>query len=259
MSDLRIVISGAGKMGRQVAQAIAAAEGMHAVAFLDAMATTGRIEHLPVFTDPEVCFDEKTPDLVIDFTNAEWTPGLAEAALARNVRMVIGTTGLTDEFMKWLAKEAARKKLGVVVAANFAIGAVLMMHFAAQASRFFDNAEIIELHHDQKVDSPSGTAKSTAEMMRAARENDFIHPSSEKEPLPGARGAESGGVAIHSVRLPGLVAHQEVIFGGLGQTLTIRHDTTGRDSFMPGVILATRQVMELRKMVFGLDALFGLR
>ena len=246
-------------MGRQVAEAVGAAEGMHAVAFLDAMATSGKIDHLPVFTDPGACFLEKDPDVVIDFTNAAWTPGLAEAALARNVRMVIGTTGLSGEFMTWLEKEAAARKIGVVVAANFAIGAVLMMHFAQQAARFFDNAEIIELHHDQKVDSPSGTAKTTAELMRAARENSFTHPVSERETLPGARGAESGGIAIHSVRLPGLVAHQEVIFGGLGQTLTIRHDTTGRDSFMPGVILATREVIGLHKLVVGLDALFGLR
>lgn len=256
---MRVVISGSGKMGRQVAEAVSGAEGMQAVAFLDAMATVGRIDHLPVFSDPEVCFDEKMPDLVIDFTNAEWTPGLVEAALARNIRLVIGTTGLTDEFMGWLGKEATKKKVGVVVAANFAIGAVLMMHFARQASRFFDNAEIIELHHDQKVDSPSGTAKTTAELMRAARETDFNHPNSVKEPLVGARGAETGGVAIHSVRLPGLVAHQEVIFGGLGQTLTIRHDTTGRESFMPGVILAAKHVMELKKLVVGLDALFGLK
>ncbi len=231
---------------------------MTAVAFVDALATVGRIEHLPVFTDPEQCFAEKAPDVVIDFTNAEWTPGLAEAAIARRVRMVIGTTGLTDDFAKWLGTETKKHKVGAVLAANFAIGGVLMMHFAKQASRFFDNAEIIELHHDKKVDSPSGTAKTTAEMMRAARDTDFTHPTSEKEPLPGARGAEFGGVAIHSVRLPGLVAHQEVIFGGVGQTLTIRHDSTGRDSFMPGVILATKAVMDLDHLVVGLDALFGL-
>jgi 4-hydroxy-tetrahydrodipicolinate reductase len=145
-----------------------------------------------------------------------------------------------------------------VVAANFAIGAVLMMHFARQAAPFFEHAEIIELHHDQKVDSPSGTAKTTAELMRAARDHDFVHPDSEKEPLPGARGAQFGGVALHSVRLRGLVAHQEVIFGGLGQSLTIRHDTTGRDSFMPGVVMGTREVMKLDRLVVGLDALFGL-
>jgi 4-hydroxy-tetrahydrodipicolinate reductase len=133
-----------------------------------------------------------------------------------------------------------------------------MMQFARQAARFFDNVEIIELHHDQMVDSPSGTAKTTAELMRAARHTDFTHPNSEKEPVVGARGAELGGVAIHSVRLPGLVAHQEVIFGGLGQTLTIRHDTTGRDSFMPGVIMATRAVFERNGLVQGLDTLLGL-
>jgi 4-hydroxy-tetrahydrodipicolinate reductase len=161
--------------------------------------------------------------------------------------------------MTWLEHEAAERKLGVVVAANFAVGAVLMMHFARQAARFFENAEIIELHHDQKVDAPSGTAKATAELMRAAREKPFVYPPTEKETIPGARGAEYGGIAIHSVRLPGLVAHQEVIFGGLGQTLTIRHDTTGRDSFMPGVIVAARAVMDLDHLVTGLDALFGLR
>lgn len=258
MADLRVVISGSGKMGRQVAEALAAEDGLQPVAFLDAMATTGKIGHLAVFNDAEKCFDDKTPDVVIDFTNGEWTPGLAEAALARGVRPVIGTTGLSAGFMSWLEKETASRKTGAVVAANFAIGAVLMMSFARQAARFFDNAEIIELHHDQKVDSPSGTAKTTAELMRAARDSDFTHPNSEKEPLPGARGAEFGGVAIHSVRLPGLVAHQEVLFGGLGQTLSIRHDTIGRESFMPGVMMATKAVMDLDHLVVGLDALFGL-
>jgi 4-hydroxy-tetrahydrodipicolinate reductase len=258
MADVRVVISGSGKMGRQVAEALAAGDGLQPVAFLDAMATTGKVDHLAVFSDAEKCFEDKAPDVVIDFSNHEWTPGLAEAALAHGVRMVIGTTGLSAGFMAWLEQESAARKTGVVVAANFAIGAVLMMSFARQAARFFENAEIIELHHDQKVDSPSGTAKTTAELMRAARTTDFTHVNSTKEPLPGARGAEFGGVAIHSVRLPGLVAHQEVLFGGLGQTLTIRHDTTGRESFMPGVMMATKAVMDLDHLVVGLDGLFGL-
>ncbi len=258
MSDLRVVVSGAGKMGRQIGQAVAAEEDLSAVAFLDGLATTGKIDHLPVYSDIATCLDEKTPDVIIDFTNAAWTPGLAEAALQRGIRLVIGTSGLSTEFTDWLENEAKSRSTGVVLAANFAIGAVLMMHFAKQAARFFDNAEIIELHHDQKVDSPSGTAKMTAEMMRSARADAFTHPLPEKETLPNARGAELGGVAIHSVRLPGLVAHQEVIFGGLGQTLTIRHDSTGRDSFMPGVIMATREVMKLDRLVVGLDQLFGL-
>ncbi|MCK9518269.1 MAG: 4-hydroxy-tetrahydrodipicolinate reductase, partial [Dehalococcoidia bacterium] len=232
---LRVVVSGSGKMGRQVAQAVADAPDMDAVAYVDGLATVSELDGLPVYTDPAFCFSETRPDVCIDFTNASWTPGLVAAAVHDRVRLVIGTTGLSDEFVAWLEAESRERKVGAVVAANFAIGAVLMMHFAKQAARFFDNAEIVELHHNQKVDAPSGTAKTTAELMRAARKDPFVYPPTEKETIPGARGAELGGIAIHSVRLPGLVAHQEVIFGGLGQTLTIRHDTTGRDSFMPGV------------------------
>lgn len=258
MADLKVVVSGAGRMGRQVCAAVNAEDGMAPVAYVDGLGMSAVLDGLPLYTDAPRCLAETKPDVVIDFTNAAWTPTLAEAALSAGVRLVIGTTGLSAEFTDWLEREAAAKRVGAVVASNFAVGAVLMMHFARQAARFFDNAEIIELHHDQKVDSPSGTAKTTAEMMLAARERPFIHPESEKETVLGARGAELGGVAIHSVRLPGLVAHQEVIFGGLGQTLTIRHDTTGRESFMPGVIAATRAVMGLDRLVVGLDRLMGL-
>jgi 4-hydroxy-tetrahydrodipicolinate reductase len=258
MADLRIVVSGAGKMGRQVAEALAAEPGMEAVAYLDALAEGDELGGLPLYRDAILCIDSTKPDVIIDFTNAAWTPLLAEAAMARSVRLVIGTTGHAPEFVSWLERESLARKTGVVLAANFAIGAILMMHFAKQAARFFESAEIIELHHDQKVDSPSGTAKTTAELMVAARAKPFFHKKSEKEPLEGARGAEYEGIAIHSVRLPGFVASQEVIFGGLGQTLSIRHDTTGRDSFIPGVLAATHEVMKLERMVVGLDALFGL-
>lgn len=258
MDTIRIVISGAGKMGRQVAEAVAAEEGMEAVAYLDALAVGDTFGELPLYQDAILCIDDKKPDVIIDFSNAAWTPVLAEAAMARNVRLVIGTTGLAPEFVAWLESEATARKVGVVQAANFAIGAILMMHFAKQAARFFESAEIIELHHDQKVDSPSGTAKATAELMAASRAKAFRHKKSDKEPLVGARGAEYEGIAIHSVRLPGFVASQEVIFGGLGQTLSIRHDTTGRESFMPGLMAATREVMGLERLVVGLDALFGL-
>lgn len=233
--------------------------GLTPVGYVDGLAEPGVLEGLPLFRDAAAACSELKPDLVIDFTNAAWTPALAEACLAAGVRMVIGTTGLNDQFMSWLDAEAAKAKTGVVMAANFAIGAVLMMYFAKQAAPFFEYAEIIELHHEMKVDSPSGTAKTTAELMRGARDRDFKHSDSEKEPLPGARGAAFGGVSLHSVRLPGLVAHQEVILGGLGQTLTIRHDTTGRDSFMPGVMMAAKEVMKLDHLVVGLDALFGLK
>lgn len=245
-------------MGRQVADAVNAADGMRVVGFLDGLATEDTMDGLHVSSVPAHFFSMIAADVVIDFSNAAWTPGLAQAALEADCRPVIGTTGLSDDFTSWLGEECTKRRIGAVVASNFAIGAILMMHFARQASRFFDHAEIIEMHHDQKVDSPSGTAKTTAELMAAARDEPFTFRASEKETIPGARGAESGGIPIHSVRLPGYVAHQEVIFGGLGQTLTIRHDTTGRESFMPGVVSATRAVMESKQLTLGLDRLFGL-
>lgn len=258
MSEIRVVVSGTGKMGREVAAAVLAEPGMTPVAYLDALQEAPTLDGLVVFKEASQCLHEARPDVVIDFTNAAWTPALAEAALPAGVRLVIGTTGHDAGFLRHLESEAARRGVGVVLAANFAISAVLMMHFAKQAARFFDHAEIIELHHDQKVDAPSGTAKTTAELMRAARDSDFVHPPTEKETVSGTRGGSLGGIAIHSVRLRGLVAHQEVIFGAQGQTLTIRQDSMGRDSYMPGVCAAVREVMKLDRMVTGLDQLFGL-
>jgi 4-hydroxy-tetrahydrodipicolinate reductase len=150
-------------------------------------------------------------------------------------------------------------RLGCIVAANFSVGAVVMMHMAKLAARYFDHVEIIEMHHDQKADAPSGTAMATAQMMLAARdERPFTVPPTLKETMPGTRGAALGGATIHSMRLPGLVAHQAVIFGGLGQTLTIRHDSTSRESFMPGVLMAAREVMKRDELLVGLEALMGL-
>ncbi len=258
MDEIRVVISGTGKMGSEIVNAVGAADGMTAVAFIDSLAEIGRKDHLPVYTDPAICFAEKTPHVVIDFSNAAWTPTLCEAAIVAGVRPVIGTSGLDGRFAAWLEEQTATRKLGAVLAANFAIGAAIMMQLAAQAARFFECAEIIEMHHDQKVDSPSGTALATAAAMRAARETDYRHRVSDRETLPNARGAESGGIAIHSVRLQGFVASQEVIFGGQGQTMSIRHDTTSRESFMPGIVTATRKVMELDHLVIGLDKLLDL-
>ncbi len=258
MADIRVLVSGSGKMGRQVAAAVHAEPDLELLGFVDGLASADHCEGLPCLRDPDHALRELRPDVVIDFTNAAWTPQLAAAALPAGARMVIGTTGLPDDFVRWLETECSARKTGAVVASNFAIGAVLMMHFARQAARFFDTAEIIELHHNQKVDAPSGTAKTTAELMAAARPDPFVYPVTENETIPGSRGARFENLAIHSVRLPGLVAHQEVIFGGLGQTLTLRHDTTGRESFMPGVLAATRAVMSLDHLVVGLDAMLGL-
>jgi 4-hydroxy-tetrahydrodipicolinate reductase len=258
-TEIRAAVSGSGKMGRQVAAALLTEPGISPVAYIDALQKAPSLDGLLVFHDAGRCLDEAKPDLVIDFTNADWTPHLADAALVRRIRLVIGTTGLSHEFVESLRQRCAAERVGAVVASNFALSAVLMMQFAREAARFFDSAEIIELHHDQKVDAPSGTAKTTAEMMVEARGRPFVHPETEKFTVEGARGGELGGIAIHSVRLPGLVAHQEVIFGAVGQTLTIRQDSTGRESYMPGVLLAARKVLELDHLVVGLDELLGLR
>ncbi|HEX2173057.1 MAG TPA: 4-hydroxy-tetrahydrodipicolinate reductase, partial [Dehalococcoidia bacterium] len=200
----------------------------------------------------------RRPDVIVDFTVPSALLDLARQALPAGIRIVTGTTGLSSDQVAELTELVAKHRVGVVWAPNFALGAVLMMHLATICAPFFDFAEVIELHHDAKVDAPSGTAVATAQKMAAARGRPFDHNVAEKETLPGGRGAEYQGVALHSVRLRGLVAHQEVIFGGLGQTLTIRHDTISRESFMPGVLLAIRQVMQREELVQGLERLLGL-
>jgi 4-hydroxy-tetrahydrodipicolinate reductase len=213
---------------------------------------------VPMSDDPVALLDRLKPDLIIDFTNAAWTPVIARPAIERGIRLVIGTTGLSDTFLGELDALCREKGVGAMVAPNFAIGAVLMMHMAKLAAKYFDYAEITEMHQEKKVDAPSGTAFATAKEMVAARGKPFEHNDPEKDTLPHARGAVYEGIALHSQRMPGFVAHQEVALGGLGQTLRIRHDSTGRDSFIPGVILAAREVMNRRELVYGLDKLLGL-
>jgi 4-hydroxy-tetrahydrodipicolinate reductase len=260
---LQILISGSGNMGRTIANALAATDDISVAGCVDklASAATFHIEggaDVPLYTDAARACDELHPDAVIDFTNAAWTPELTAACVPRGVRPVIGTTGLTEAYVDDLARLCAEHKLGGIVAANFSIGAILMMHMAKTASRFFDSAEIIELHHDRKVDAPSGTSLATARAMIAARDGrPFDRNIPDAQPLAHARDAALDGVTIHSVRLPGLVAHQEVIFGATGQTLTIRHDST-REAYIPGILLATREVMRLDHLIVGLDHLMDL-
>jgi 4-hydroxy-tetrahydrodipicolinate reductase len=265
MPPIRVVVSGTGRMGKEVLLGICRDPDVEPVGVLEKFSQEEYLSLpdgsglVPLGNDPEALLTRTRPQVVIDFTNAEWTARVARAALAVGARPVIGTTGLPDAFVQELERECRERRLGGVIAANFAIGAVLLMHLAAIASRYFDNAEIIELHHDQKVDAPSGTALSTVRGMLAARENrPFTYPATERETLRGTRGGESGGIAVHSVRLPGLVAHQEVIFGGLGQTLTLRHDATSRESFIPGVLIAAKEVVHQEELVRGLDRLMGL-
>jgi 4-hydroxy-tetrahydrodipicolinate reductase len=206
----------------------------------------------------EAVIAECAPDVMVDFTHPSVVESNLRVALALGVDCVVGTTGLSEQVLREIVT-AATPGTTLFFAPNFAIGAVLMMDFAARAARFLPYVEIIELHHDQKADAPSGTALRTAELVAAARQMAPAVPGRDTE-LPGfegARGAVVEGVHVHSVRLPGLVAHQEVLFGGQGQTLSIRHDTIDRSSFMPGVVLAVREVGQRSGLIIGLDQLLG--
>jgi 4-hydroxy-tetrahydrodipicolinate reductase len=199
--------------------------------------------------------DATRPEVLVDFTIASASTNMVMAAATRGIRPVIGTSGYGTQERSIIKKELEEQGIGGLLVPNFAIGAILMMMFAEQAAKHFPDFEIIELHHDGKLDAPSGTASRTAErlsMSRVAKPRSFAR---EKVTLEGARGAELSGVKIHSVRLPGLVAHQEVLFGGPGELLTIRHDSMDRKCFMPGVLLAIRKVLEVKGLVVGLESL----
>ena len=197
-------------------------------------------------------------DVLVDFTAGSAAPELLCAAAQAGLHVVSGTSGVRDSALSELDAALRKAQRGGVWAANFAIGGALMMHFARVAARFMDAAEVIELHHDKKVDAPSGTAVQTARDIRAARATDLPDPQVERWTLEGSRGAVDGGVRIHSVRLPGFNAHQEVLFGSLGQVLTIRHDALGREAYLPGVALAVHEVPKRVGLVRGLDTLMGL-
>ena len=202
---------------------------------------------------------EKRPRAFVDFTRPAEAMHNALAAVAAGASPVVGTTGLSAADVNKLEAACAQKNIGGIVAPNFAVGAVLMMHLADIAAPHFDAAEVIELHHAGKLDAPSGTALSTARRLASKRKDrPFAHRKAEKETLAGTRGGEEGGVAVHSVRLPGFVADQEVIFGLPGQTLTIVHRTTSREAYVPGVLLAIRKVTAEPRFYRRLDDLLGL-
>lgn len=254
---IRVIITGAaGKMGREVVAAISAETDMEVVAALDPLHAGERVEGVTVTGDLAEAIAASEPTVLVDFTHSTVVAGNVRVALAAGVNCVVGTTGLPVETLEALAAGAPEGTC-LFVAPNFAIGAVLMMRFAAEAARFMPHVEIIELHHDRKADAPSGTALRTAGLIAEVRASVPPAPGRETEVAEGARGALVDDVSIHSVRLPGLVAHQEVLFGGQGQTLSIRHDSIDRTSFMPGVVLAVREVGKHSGLVVGLERLMG--
>ncbi|MFY4776002.1 4-hydroxy-tetrahydrodipicolinate reductase [Metabacillus sp. RGM 3146] len=206
-----------------------------------------------IFTELIECFQETKPDVLIDLTTPDIGKEHTIKALEYGVRPVVGTTGFSEQDLEELTNLTEKQGIGAIIAPNFAVGAVLMMKFSQMAAKYFPDVEIIEQHHDQKLDAPSGTGLKTAEMIHEVREEKRQGHSEEKELISGARGADYHGIRVHSVRLPGLVAHQEVLFGGDGQTLKIRHDSYNRASFMSGVKLCVETVMKIDVLVYGLE------
>jgi len=237
------VLGARGRMGAEVVAAVEAAADCQLVAALDLGDSLDQL----ISSGAQVVVDFTTPDSVM--VNLEFL-------ITHKIHAVVGTTGFDDARMaKLKSLSAAHPEVGVLIAPNFAIGAVLMMEFAAKAAKYFESAEIIELHHPNKVDAPSGTASRTAGLISAARKEAQLPamPDATSTSLDGARGALVGDVPVHSVRLRGLVAHQEVLFGGLGETLSIRHDSLDRAGFMPGVLLGIRSVISRPGITFGLE------
>ncbi|MFE3292487.1 4-hydroxy-tetrahydrodipicolinate reductase [Rhodococcus sp. NPDC059234] len=246
---IRVGVLGAnGKVGRTICEAVEAAPDLELVATVD---QGDRIEK----------FVDTRTQVVVDFTNPDVVMGNLEFLVANGIHAVVGTTGFDEDRLahvqRWLTE---RPEVGVLIAPNFAIGAVLSMRFAEQAARFFDSVEVIELHHPNKLDAPSGTAYRTAALIAAARAKAGRGPSPDATTteLEGARGADVDGVRVHSVRLAGLVAHQEVLLGTQGETLTIRHDSIDRNSFVPGVLLGVREIAGRPGLTVGIDPLLDL-
>ena len=263
MAPIKVVIFGAsGRVGQVLIDNLYQSPEIKLVGAVDIKASGDKLKLkdgsvIPFSTDLEKIIVAATPDVMVDFTLAQATMPAVRSAVKFGVNLVIGTTGLTAENVVEMEKLAKVNKVGIVLASNFALGAVLMMHFAKLASKYMDYAEIIELHHDQKVDAPSGTALNTAKAMAAYRNRPFLQAVDDGKNFP-SRGQKAAGVTIHSVRLPGLMAHQEVLFGGPGQTLTLRHDTINRECYIPGVLLAIKEVVKRQGLIQGLDSLMTL-
>jgi 4-hydroxy-tetrahydrodipicolinate reductase len=236
-------------MGREVAHAVVTDSDLELVGLVDPTHAGLTIEGIGVVASMQALIDADT-EVAVEFTRPDAAPPNIAWCIEHGLHVVTGTTGFEPD-PEW----AAQKAVGVLIAPNFAIGAVLMQRFAEQAVRFMPDAEIIELHHQDKPDAPSGTAMATARRMEASRGD--VPAERREERVPGARGADVDGIRVHSVRLPGLVAHQEVILGAQGQTLRIRHDSTDWTSFMPGVLMAVKAVALRPGLTVGLDALLG--
>lgn len=254
---IRVGVLGArGRMGAAVCQAVDGADDLKLVACVD-RDTRNDQPGPPVSASLDVLTEARV-EVAVDFTHPNAVLDNVRWCLEHGIHVVVGTTGFTDERLAQVREWTAAGTANALVAPNFGIGAVLMMRFAQIAAPYFESVEIIELHHPGKADAPSGTARRTAELVAAARSELSAAPDATTTSLEGARGATVAGIPVHAVRLAGLVAHQEVLLGGSGETLTIRHDSMDRASFMPGVLLAVRNVADLRGLTVGIEPLLEL-
>ncbi len=268
-SPIPVVVNGAaGKMGREVIKAVAQAQDMMLVGAVDRdsqyrgqdvgeVVGCGALE-VPIIDDLQsilvLATQEKVQGVMVDFTHPKGVYDNIRSAIAYGVRPVVGTTGLTPEQIQDLAEFAEKASTGCLIAPNFSLGMVLLQQAAIAASQYFDHVEIIELHHNQKADAPSGTAIKTAQMLSGLGKSYNVSAVTSQETLSGVRGGIVGdNIRIHSVRLPGLIAHQEVIFGASGEIYSLRHDTSDRACYMPGVLLGIRKVTQLQSLVYGLE------
>jgi 4-hydroxy-tetrahydrodipicolinate reductase len=268
-APIPVVVNGAaGKMGREVIKAIAQADDMILAGAVDLnpsyrgqdvgeVCGCGVLE-MPILDDLQsvlvLATQEKVQGVMVDFTHPDTVYDNVRSAIAYGVRPIVGTTGLSSEQIQELGEFAEKASTGCLIIPNFSIGMVLLQQAAVVAAQYFDNVEIIELHHNQKADAPSGTAIKTAEMLSELGKGYNVARVEETEKIKGSRGGIVGeNINIHSVRLPGLIAHQEVIFGAQGQIYTLRHDTSDRSCYMPGVLLSIRKVTQLKSLVYGLE------
>lgn len=264
---IKVILAGPrGKMGSEAIAMIQKEDNLELVACIDRKNNNKILSDLglfpdmniPIFEDPEECLTTVKTDVLIDLTVPKVGYKHTLLAIEHNVRPVVGTSGFTSEQLQTLSQLSSEKKVGCIIAPNFALGAVLMMKFSQLASKYLPDVEIIEKHHDQKVDAPSGTAMKTLDLIKEVRKEKTQGHPDEKETMDGARGAEDEGIRVHSIRLPGLVAHQEVILGGEGQTLSIKHDSLDRVSFMSGIKIAVETVMETDTLIYGLENIIDL-
>ena len=264
MKLMRVVVHGAsGRMGQEVVNTLCHEPNMQIVGAADIKAAEDYLPlpngsgSIPFSSNLDYILNTCQPDVLVDFTTAQATMPAVRLTTEKGVNLVIGTTGLSTDDINEIDRLAEAHQVGVVIAPNFALGAVLMIHLAKVAAKYFDFADIIELHHHLKTDSPSGTSLATARAMAQAKGKPFSSPQQGK--TSNSRGEQVEGITIHSVRLPGLLAHQEVILGGPGQTLSIRHDTISRECYMSGVMLAIREVVKHKGLMYGLDTLLSLQ